>query len=134
MKSWFQICHFSNTYTINIKYTFPESTMYFIPGIVREVSATFVATTHSLAPSGGSWKTYKRENRCRCKSMYYLILRILFRLTFGQSFWNKLTLYIVLLQYSEHQSLRGITINNIQLTENNLKLQLLAYYIIFGIF
>ena len=37
--------------------TFPESTIYLIPGIVKEVSATLVAITHNLHPSGTSLKT-----------------------------------------------------------------------------
>jgi hypothetical protein len=32
-----------------------------MPGIVRDVSATLVATTHSLDPSGGGLKTWDRE-------------------------------------------------------------------------
>jgi len=35
----------------------PQSTTYLIPGMVSEVSATLVATTTSLDPSGGSEKT-----------------------------------------------------------------------------
>lgn len=37
--------------------TFPQSTIYLTPGIVKEVSATFVATTHSRQSEGGSAKT-----------------------------------------------------------------------------
>lgn len=38
-------------------HTIPVSTTYFTPGIVRDVSATFVATTHSRTPSGGATNT-----------------------------------------------------------------------------
>jgi len=40
-----------------VQHTIPVSTIYFTPGIVREVSATLVATTHSLTPSGGGTNT-----------------------------------------------------------------------------
>ena len=36
----------------------PVSTTYLTPGIVNEVSATFVAITHNLWPSGVLWKTF----------------------------------------------------------------------------
>lgn len=36
----------------------PESITYFILGIVREVSATLVATTHNRYPSGGCLNTF----------------------------------------------------------------------------
>lgn len=38
-------------------FTFPQSITYFIPGIVTEVSATFVAMTHILEFSGGASNT-----------------------------------------------------------------------------
>src|SRR5690606_41866807 len=38
-------------------FTRPQSTTYLIFGIVSDVSATFVATTHSRVPSGGSANT-----------------------------------------------------------------------------
>jgi hypothetical protein len=37
--------------------TLPASTTYRILGMVMDVSATFVATTHRRAPGGGGWKT-----------------------------------------------------------------------------
>ena len=40
-----------------ILHTLPVSTTYLMPGIVSEVSATLVATTTSLLPSGGGWNT-----------------------------------------------------------------------------
>ena len=45
--------------------TLPVSTTYLILGMVREVSATLVATTHRRQPSGGGEKTYK-ENSEKC--------------------------------------------------------------------
>jgi len=41
----------------NGKHTFPVSTTYLIPGIVNDVSATFVATMHSLQLGGGGKNT-----------------------------------------------------------------------------
>lgn len=32
-----------------------------MPGMVSDVSATLVATTHSLVPGGGALNTYKKE-------------------------------------------------------------------------
>ena len=42
--------------------TLPVSTTYLILGMVREVSATLVATTHRRQPSGGGEKTYTQNS------------------------------------------------------------------------
>ena len=42
--------------------TLPVSTTYLILGMVREVSATLVATTHRRQPSGGGEKTYTQTS------------------------------------------------------------------------
>ena len=47
------------TLSYSLVLTFPQSTTYFTRGIVRDVSATFVATTQSLQPSGGGANTLK---------------------------------------------------------------------------
>jgi hypothetical protein len=41
------------------------STTYLMAGMVMEVSATLVATTHSLTPSGTGRKTWGRRGRGR---------------------------------------------------------------------
>lgn len=43
--------------------TLPVSTTYLMLGMVSDVSATLVATTHSLQPSGGGAKTYREEGK-----------------------------------------------------------------------
>jgi len=44
------LLHHKAPLTLSYKrlFTFPVSTTYFMPGMVNEVSATFVAMTHSL--------------------------------------------------------------------------------------
>ena len=59
-KTWLHV----NTLDYHVGHTFPVSTTYLISGKVSEVSATLVATTHSLQPSGGgenTCKIYERE-------------------------------------------------------------------------
>lgn len=43
--------------------TLPVSTTYLMLGMVSDVSATLVATTHSRQPSGGGAKTYREEGK-----------------------------------------------------------------------
>lgn len=43
--------------------TLPVSTTYLMLGMVSDVSATLVATTHSLQLSGGGEKTYRKEGK-----------------------------------------------------------------------
>ena len=60
--------HVPHAHTHTQHLTLPVSTTYFISGIVRDVSATLVATTHSRTPSGGGLNTLGRLRTPNSKS------------------------------------------------------------------